>query len=118
MIITLPFLPPSVNMAYYTDKSSFTRHKSKKYRQFVDDCQAFMCQGSILGEVEIEINFYFPDKRKRDAFNYEKCLTDTLVHYGVIEDDSLIQRGVVEKYYSKGKPETLIEIKQYEAKHN
>ena len=107
-----PFLPPSVNQAYYTDFASRSRHKSAKYRQFIKDISQYIPQQTAQGEVEIEYNFYFPDKRRRDVANYEKALSDTLVHYGTIEDDSKIQRMVLEKYYRKKEPLTVIQINE------
>lgn len=114
MIILLPFLPPSINQAYYTDFKSRTRHKSKAYRDFKNVMAYYIPKGikePITGDIEVEYNFYFPDKRKRDVFNLEKVLTDCLVYYGLFKDDTQIVRGVVEKYYTKGKSETIIEIK-------
>jgi len=109
--IYLPFLPPSVNQCYYTDWRTKTRHKSKDYREFVDGCFIAFGLDKFEGEIQVEYNFYFPDKRRRDIENYTKALSDTLVHYGVIEDDSKIMRMVLEKHYQKNQPETWIEIK-------
>ena len=114
MKIEFDFLPPSVNTAFYTDFRTRTRHKTKPYREFIRNLEGYVpqCNPTLLdGELEVEINCYFPDKRKRDIANYEKCLIDTIVHYGLITDDSQIQRLVLEKYYDKGKPFTIIEIK-------
>ena len=47
-------------------------------------------QAAIIGEVKAEYIFRRPDKRRRDLGNLEKAVSDTLVKYGVIEDDSLI----------------------------
>ena len=108
--IDLPFLPPSVNACYATNWSTKRRFKSKEYRNFIELFAAYVPKLHIKGEVHVEFNFYFPDKRIRDSSNYIKALEDTLVHYGVIEDDSLITRHIIEKYYEKGKPATVIEI--------
>lgn len=112
MTFEFPFLPPSVNQAYYTDFQTRSRHKSAKYKQFIEDIRAFVPKETILGNIEVEYNFYFPDKRRRDVANFEKCLTDTLVEYAVIGDDSCIQKMKLEKYYNKNKPLTVVEIKQ------
>lgn len=114
MIIELPFLAPSINQCYYTDKNSFTRHKSKSYRDFLTRCQIFIKtpEKSITEEMEVEINLWFPDKRRRDIDNQLKPILDMLVYFNIIKDDSLIQKLHVEKYYKKGEPMTLIEIKK------
>lgn len=109
MKFELPFLPPSINSCYYTDFSTKTRHKSSEYRKFIKKSKLYLPKESIKGEVQIEYNFYFNDKRRRDVCNYEKALSDMLVYYGVIEDDSKIGRMMIEKY--KGEPLTVIEIK-------
>ena len=113
MIIEFDFLPPTVNSAYYTDFNNRTRHKSKAYRDFIKSVGVYLPKGQspITADIEMEYNFYFPDLRKRDVMNYEKAMTDTLVYYGVIKDDSQIQKITLEKYYDKGKPYTIIEIK-------
>jgi len=117
MIITLPFLPPTVNTAFYTDFKSRTRHKNKAYRDFIENC-AYHFMGKVkeayMEDIEVEYNFIFKDKRRRDICNYEKALSDTLVYYGVIKDDSQIKRMVIEGYYKKGVEETVIQIKPYE----
>lgn len=108
-----PFLPPSVNKAYYTDWASKTRHKSRDYREFIANMEAWIPKDLpdfSEGLLIVEYNFYFPDKRIRDAANYEKCLSDTLVKYGVMKDDSQIKRYIIEKEYDKGKPATVLRI--------
>lgn len=113
MIIELPFLAPSINQCYYTDKNSFTRHKSKVYRDFLTRCQYFIKtpEKPFIEEIEVEINLWVPDKRRRDIDNQIKPILDMLVFFKVIQDDSLIQKLHVEKYYRKGDPETVIQIK-------
>jgi len=117
MIFEFSFLPPSVNGAYYTDFNNRTRHKTGKYREFEKALHPYFPTDRIIpdyseGELIVEYNFYFPDKRRRDVANYEKCLTDSLVSWGVIGDDSQIVRMVLEKYYAKGKPLTVVRIEK------
>lgn len=42
----------------------------------------------ILGEVEIQIDFYMPDKRKADLTNKAESIMDLLVDLKIIQDDS------------------------------
>lgn len=113
MIIELPFLAPSINQCYYTDKNSFTRHKSKGYRDFLSRCKYFiiMPEKQFNEEIGVEINLWVPDKRRRDIDNQIKPILDMLVFFNIIKDDSLIQKLHVEKYYRKDNPETVIQIK-------
>ena len=49
-----------------------------------------MAQGSpkVAGPVVLEVDFTAPDQRARDGDNLLKCVFDTLVKAGVIEDDN------------------------------
>lgn len=111
LVFEFPFSPVSVNQCYGTNFKGGHRFKSKKYEQFIDAVAPYLPFKGLTGEVEVEYNFYFKDKRKRDICNYEKSLTDTLVHYGVIEDDSLITKMTIEKGKEK-RNLTVIEIKK------
>ena len=113
MIISLPFTPPSLNSLYPSSRSGI-RFKSKRYKAFIDDFALYVPESNpilLQGDLEVEINLYFGDKRRHDIDNFNKAILDTLVLYEVIGDDNQITRLVVEKYYQKGKPETIIEIK-------
>lgn len=46
----------------------------------------------ITGDVELIIDAYPPDNRRRDADNLEKCLWDALIAGGLAEDDSNFKR--------------------------
>lgn len=95
-IITLPF-PVSVN-ALYAGKER--RHKSKRYKAWIKEAlQELMMQRplpEIKGPIRIQMKFGRPDKRKRDLGNLEKCVSDLLVAYQIIEDDSLIEKLILE----------------------
>lgn len=95
-IITLP-LPPSVN-GLYAGKSR--RYKSKKYVAWIKQAGwQLMAQRplpQIKGKVIIHMKFGRPDRRKRDVANLEKATSDLLVAYGIIQDDSLIEKLILE----------------------
>jgi Holliday junction resolvase RusA-like endonuclease len=120
MKIELPFLPVSTNKAYYTDWKTKTRHKTSEYRKFIKDVEPFIRGYVDAEEYEIEYNFYYSlyykngNRRKIDKNNFEKTMSDTLVHYGVITDDSRIRRTIIESY--DGEPYTAILIKDYNNK--
>ena len=48
-------------------------------------------QQRIGGPVAVMLEFYPPDRRKRDLDNQFKCLFDSIVKAGCIDDDSCIQ---------------------------
>jgi hypothetical protein len=96
---TLPF-PVSVNAMYADGKTR--RHKSQRY------CDWLLEAGYVLNRLKLpqikgqyQIHYAFQegkDWRERDAFNYEKGVTDLLVKHGVVEGDSnkFLRRGSVE----------------------
>jgi len=112
MVISFPFTPPSLNSLY--PSSNGRRFKSKRYKAFIDKFGLYLPELNptlLTGDLECEINLYFGDKRRHDIDNFNKAILDTCVEYGVITDDNQIIKLVVEKYYQKGKPCTIIEIK-------
>lgn len=66
-----------------------TRTKSKRYRSY-EKTVAIVLAGSrqMKPPYHIDIAFCAPDRRKRDADNLFKCLFDTLVKNGILEDDN------------------------------
>lgn len=65
-------------------------HAGRKYHEIVKLRFRQSGQQKITGKVKVTIDFYPPDRRKRDLDNQFKCLLDSLVDAGCIEDDSLI----------------------------
>ena len=63
----------------------------RKFHELVRHRFAESGQRKISGSVAIWLDFYPPDRRKRDLDNQFKCLFDSLVRAGCIDDDSQIQ---------------------------
>ncbi|MCB0252127.1 MAG: RusA family crossover junction endodeoxyribonuclease [Anaerolineae bacterium] len=87
-IYTLPF-PPTVNNLFSGRQKRYT---SKTYRRW--KAQAGLAilaqkrqQGAAPDRVSVRIRLTPPDRRQRDAGNYEKAVMDLLVATGIIEDD-------------------------------
>lgn len=92
---TLPY-PPSVN-TYWRHPSRGPlagRHlisqEGRNYREAIRAHVAESSFGMITGLVAVDIEAFFPDRRKRDLDNILKSLLDSLTHAGVWEDDSQI----------------------------
>ena len=51
----------------------------------------------LHGPVSVAYSYFFDSAHRRDVFNYEKLLSDTLTKAGVWADDSQIVYGVVKK---------------------
>ena len=64
--------------------------EGRKYQENVKVIFRQSGQMPVQGRVKVDLEFYPPDRRKRDLDNLFKCLFDSLVAAGCIEDDSLI----------------------------
>jgi crossover junction endodeoxyribonuclease RusA len=92
---TLPY-PPSVN-TYWRHPSRGPlagRHlisqEGRAYREAIRAHVAELKDKTVTGPVAVDIEAFFPDRRKRDLDNILKSLLDSLTHAGVWEDDSQI----------------------------
>jgi Holliday junction resolvase RusA-like endonuclease len=104
LTITLPF-PPSVNNLFSQSWRSKKRFISKKYRIWRDQAYWLIQTANlkpIEGTFEISISLDQPDKRPRDADNYQKAVIDALVKMRVVEDDKLM-RKISTAWGGKGK---------------
>lgn len=103
IVLELPF-PPSVNTYWRSpNKGKLAgRHliseRGREYRQQV--AQAVLAASRPVapaGRLSVGMSVFPPDRRRRDLDNLPKGLLDALVHAGVIEDDSLIDRLMIER---------------------
>ena len=88
MKIILPFTPPSLNSLYPSSRSGI-RFKSKRYKEFIERVGLHLPKSTenlLQGDLHVEINLFFGDKRRHDIDNFNKAILDTLVDYGVIGD--------------------------------
>lgn len=106
MNIRLPF-PPSINGYWRAFKrgnicTQIISKKGRDYRLAVEDKMFSYDYKTLYGKLQVEIDLYPPDKRKRDLDNYMKSTLDALTHVGIWEDDSQIdsltmRRGIIVK---------------------
>ena len=90
--------PPSVNHYYrHVGPRVLISRDGRKYREQVVARFHTDRVAKYTGPVELNIEFYPPDNRRRDVDNSLKCLLDAFTHAGLYEDDSQIQRLVVTK---------------------
>lgn len=98
--LTLPY-PPSVNRAYRTVSGRVIL--SKAGREYRDDVAAAVYLDAsrltelLKGRLSVSIKMHAPDNRKRDVDNVLKCALDALTHAGIWDDDSQIDRLLVER---------------------
>lgn len=98
--LTLPY-PPSVNRAYRTVNGRVILSKAgREYRQDVMAAViALYCRKpkSISGRLSVAVKMHAPDSRKRDLDNVLKCSLDALTHAGIWDDDSQVDRLLIER---------------------
>jgi Holliday junction resolvase RusA-like endonuclease len=96
--LILPF-PPSVN-GLYSGKAR--RFKSKKYQAWIVEARMALLRQEwepltkTDAPLQVIYNVGNPDKRRRDLSNLEKAASDLLVSEGIISDDSLIHKLIME----------------------
>ena len=64
--------------------------QNKNYTQFERDCKPFMpiLEQPIDYPINLSVQFYVCDARKRDIANYLEAIQDILVKYNIIKDDN------------------------------
>lgn len=98
--------PPSVNHMYGNRVAGkrVIRYVTAKGKQYKADIKSAIgsLPGSFKGPLSITLDFYPPDRRKRDVDNYQKCLQDALGDTDLIEDDSQFKKLEVFWHCPKG----------------
>ena len=95
--LELPF-PPSLNHYYrHVGSRVLISRDGRKYRESVTAIARRTGHAKFTCPVQVELDLYPPDNRRRDIDNSEKSLLDALTCAGVYEDDSLIQKLTVTK---------------------
>lgn len=95
--LVLP-LPPSVNAAY-RNVPGRGRAKTQAYVDWLQVAALEVrrqAKGSIVGNYAFHLKATRPDRRPRDLGNLEKCAHDLCVRMGLVEDDSLCRRIILE----------------------
>ena len=88
--LILPW-PPSINRYYRTFRNRILISKDgREYRKTVLEQRRSAPTETLFGSVEVEIEAFRPDNRKRDLDNLLKAALDALTHAKVFEDDSQI----------------------------
>lgn len=96
--LELPW-PPSVNHYYrHVGPRVLISREGRNYREVV--ANRIKAEGikKLMGDVEVSIHLYPPDKRRRDVDNVLKCLLDTLTAGELYEDDSQIKTLHISKF--------------------
>lgn len=96
--LELPF-PPSVNTYWrHVGSKVLVSAQGRKYRSDVEVIAfaKFMRRVECHGELELLVDLYPPDNRRRDIDNPVKALLDSLQAARIFENDNQVKRLVVE----------------------
>lgn len=103
MELALPH-PPSVNHYWrHVGAKVLISKRGRQYRKAVAAAVAERraerkcCQQPMTGRLELTIWLFPPTTARRDVDNYLKAVLDSLEYAGVYEDDSQIDRLVIER---------------------
>lgn len=111
MLITLPFLPISVNQSYRSSKNRV--YKSGKLRDFEkkmnDLFETFENVEFLSGNLKVDIVFELKSCRKRDLDNMLKSLFDSL-EGRIFENDNQIFEIKCRKIHGCLEDKTIINI--------
>ena len=95
--LELPW-PPSLNHYYrHVGPRVLISRDGRKYRESVQAIAGRTGHAKFTCPVQVELDLYPPDNRRRDIDNSQKSLLDALTCAGVYEDDSLIHKITVTK---------------------
>lgn len=127
MIIVAPY-PPSINHYWRTYRGRMiVSAEGRAYRNLIETAKVSIVDANgnvsasllgakrfetLAGRLDVRINLTMPDRRRRDLDNAMKPLLDALQHAGVYEDDSQIDRLLIERN-PNGTPRAVIEIKTW-----
>ena len=111
-MLIIPLMACSVNKYYRTFRgrvliSADGREFKKQIAMFLEGHE------KVIGKIELQLVFYFKDKRKRDVDNYAKVLIDCLKNV-LFEDDDMIYKLYMEKHIGTGDDRILVNIRKIE----
>lgn len=115
--LELPY-PPTVNH-YYGQKPRGGRYIKPEGKAFRIEVLAVAMQNKacnyVTEEIEVDIEVYPPDKRKRDLDNINKALLDALESAGVFKDDSQIVKLISTKHKNVTGGKVIVRISKKKA---
>ena len=123
MKITIPVIPRSKKNSQQIIINPRTKRpmiiQSKLYTNFERECGKFLKEykSSIDYSINLKIEFYVPDRRKRDIANYIEAIQDILVKYEVLKDDNyniVYSLDGTRMHVDKENPRVEIEITKLE----
>lgn len=113
--LNLPY-PPSMNHMYKRNRIGgvYLADKARNYRNSARylALEQLGHYKAMEGHLQIIIDLYPPDARKRDIDNILKVLLDSIMYAGVVQDDSQFRDLHVMFHPKDGKGYALVRIAQ------
>ena len=108
---TLPF-PPSIN-DYYRRRVKggvYIDSTGQAFRKAVVERLSFIFKGGkpTTSDIEMQVEMYPKDRRRRDVDNILKPLLDAMEHAGVYKNDSQIKKLTIEKFEPRDKTGSVV----------
>ena len=111
--LTMPW-PPSTNTYWrVVHGRPIISRDGRLYRARVVMELKLLRLTKYTGRLNVRLEFFPPDKRRRDLDNLNKALLDALQHGGLYDDDSQIDRLELVRMPVKAGGQTLIEITEF-----
>ena len=112
--LTLPY-PPSANTYYRNVRGrTLISKRGREYRTAVGIIALGESLTALTGPLELIVDLFPPDRRRRDLDNSQKGLWDAMQHAGCFEDDCQIVRAVLEKHApDKSAPRAEVVVRPY-----
>jgi Holliday junction resolvase RusA-like endonuclease len=107
----LPY-PPSINHYWRRVWSrTLISREGRRFRHNVVAILAAMNIEPMTGPLQVDVEVFPPDNRRRDIDNVQKALLDALEHGGAYGDDSQIMKLSIQKRDKVNGGRTLVKIK-------
>jgi len=112
--------PPSVNHYYrHVGAKVLISRDGRRYRENIVSRMAEQGAAPYEDDVELEVDAYPPDRRRRDVDNLLKCLLDSFTHGGLYRDDSQVRKITITKREPMPPNGMMfVRIKEYDEKAN
>ncbi len=109
--------PPSVNHYYQRrGRRVFLSHKGRQFRTRVQEILQAQEVTPMDGLLDMVVDLYPPDRRRRDCDNPIKSLLDALQHGGAYGDDSQIVKLTIAMHQPAPGGRTMVHIRNCQDK--
>lgn len=115
-------LPPSINHMYVITKVKgkvikvYNKKANNWYEESLYKINLYKQRSKwklIDDKVIVNLNFYYPDRRRRDSHNMLKILLDVFEEAGIYTDDKLALPRIINYEIDKNQPRVEIEFELY-----